>query len=123
MIKLGEKIKKAIGVQGDFKTAILPMINYSYANMYMGGAGYIIGMYFTIFLTDVVNLSLNQAGVIVMVATVWDAVTDPVMGIITDRTSLKRESTDVICCGEYLLWQFPTPCCGIPTDLTARTHP
>ncbi len=37
---MGEKIKKAIGVQGDFRTAILPMINYSYANMYMGGAGY-----------------------------------------------------------------------------------
>ncbi|MBR6634477.1 MAG: MFS transporter, partial [Clostridia bacterium] len=83
---MGERIKKAIGVQGDFKTTILPMINYSYANMYMGGAGYIISMYFTIFLTDVVNLSLNQAGMVVMFATVWDAVTDPVMGIITDRT-------------------------------------
>lgn len=83
---MGEKIKKAIGVQGDFKTAILPMINYSYANMYMGGAGYIISMYFTVFLTDVVNLSLNQAGIVVMLATIWDAVTDPVMGIITDRT-------------------------------------
>ena len=86
---MGEKIKKAIGVEGDFKTSILPMINYSYANMYMGGAGYIISMYFTVFLTDVVNLSLNQAGIIVMLATIWDAVTDPFMGIITDRTRLK----------------------------------
>lgn len=86
---MGERIKKAIGVQGDFKTTILPMINYSYANMYMGGAGYIIGMYFTVFLTDVVNLSLNQAGIVVMLATIWDAVTDPVMGIITDRTRSK----------------------------------
>lgn len=86
---VGEKIKSAIGVQGDFKTAILPMINYSYANMFMGGAGYIISMYFTIFLTDVVNLSLSQTGVIVMIATLWDAVTDPAMGIITDRTRSK----------------------------------
>ena len=78
---MGEKLKKLVGVQGDFKTTILPMINYSYANMYMGGAGYIISMYFTVFLTDVVNLSLNQAGIVVMIATVWDAVTDPVMGI------------------------------------------
>lgn len=99
---LGEKIKKAIGVQGDFKTAILPMINYSYANMYMGGAGYIISMYFTIFLTDVVNLSLNQAGIIVMIATVWDAVTDPVMGIITDRTRSKAGKHR-----RYLLWGIP----------------
>lgn len=85
-MRLGERIKKAIGVKGDFKTAILPMINYSYANIFMGGAGYIISMYFTLFLTDVVNLSLNKAGLIVMIATLWDAVTDPAMGIITDRT-------------------------------------
>ena len=99
---MGERIKKAIGVQGDFRTTILPMINYSYANMYMGGAGYIIGMYFTIFLTDVVNLSLKQAGIVVMLATIWDAVTDPVMGIITDRTRSKTGKHR-----RYLLWGLP----------------
>ena len=41
---ISEKVKSAIGVKGDFKTAILPMMNYSYANMFMGGAGYIISM-------------------------------------------------------------------------------
>ena len=99
---MGEKIKKAIGVKGDFKTAILPMINYSYANMFMGGAGYIIGMYFTIFLTDVVNIQLKDAGVIVMIATLWDAVTDPAMGIITDRTRSKTGKHR-----RYLLWGIP----------------
>lgn len=99
---MGEKIKKLIGVQGDFRSTILPMINYSYANMYMGGAGYIISMYFTVFLTDVVNLSLNQAGIVVMIATVWDAVTDPVMGIITDRTRSKTGKHR-----RYLLWGIP----------------
>ena len=99
---MGEKLKKMIGVQGDFKTTILPMINYSYANMYLGGAGYIISMYFTVFLTDVVNISLQQAGVVVMLATVWDAVTDPVMGIITDRT---RSATGKH--RRYLLWGLP----------------
>lgn len=86
---MGEKIKKALGIKGDFKSTIVPMINYSYSNMFLGGAGYIISMYFTIFLTDVVNLSLNQAGIVVMLATIWDAVTDPVMGIVTDRTRSK----------------------------------
>lgn len=99
---MGEKIKKLVGVEGDFKTTILPMINYSYANMYMGGAGYIIGMYFTVFLTDVVNLSLNQAGIVVMLATIWDAITDPVMGIITDRTRSKTGKHR-----RYLLWGIP----------------
>lgn len=99
---MGEKIKKLVGVEGDFKTTILPMINYSYANMYMGGAGYIISMYFTVFLTDVVNLSLNQAGIVVMLATIWDAITDPVMGIITDRTRSKTGKHR-----RYLLWGIP----------------
>ena len=99
---MGERIKKLIGVEGDFKTTILPMLNYSYANMYMGGAGYIISMYFTVFLTDVVNMSLNQAGIVVMLATVWDAVTDPVMGIITDRTRSKTGKHR-----RYLLWGLP----------------
>ncbi|MGN1194692.1 MAG: MFS transporter, partial [Acutalibacteraceae bacterium] len=99
---MGEKIKRAIGVKGDFKTAILPMINYSYTNMYLGGSGYIISMYLTIFLTDVVNLNLKQAGLVVMFATIWDAVTDPAMGIITDRTRSKTGKHR-----RYLLWGIP----------------
>ena len=99
---MGERIKRAIGVKGDFKTAIVPMINYSYANMFMGGAGYIIGMYFNVFLTDTVNISLKSAGLIVMLATLWDAVTDPAMGIITDRTRSRTGKHR-----RYLLWGIP----------------
>lgn len=99
---MGEKIKKAIGVEGDFKSTILPMINYSYTNMFIGGAGYIISMYFTIFLTDVVNISLRQASTVVMIATIWDAVTDPVMGMVTDRTRSKYGKHR-----RYLLWGLP----------------
>lgn len=99
---IGEKVKSAIGVKGDFKTAILPMMNYSYANMFMGGAGYIISMYFTVFLTDVVNLSAGDAGLIIMIATLWDAVTDPAMGIITDRTRSETGKHR-----RYLLWGIP----------------
>lgn len=101
-IIMGEKIKKAIGIEGDFKSAVLPMINYSYANIFMGGAGYIISMYFMIFLTDVVNISLRQAGIVVMIATIWDAVTDPVMGMVTDRTRSKYGKHR-----RYLLWGIP----------------
>ena len=84
--KVGNAIKKAIGVEGSFKEAILPMLGYSFINIFSGGSGYVISLYFSAFLTDVENLSLSQAGLIVMLATLWDAVTDPAMGIITDRT-------------------------------------
>ena len=98
-IPFGERVKKAIGVKGDFKTAILPMMNYSYTNMYMGGAGYIMNMYFQVFLTNAVNLDPKQAGLVIMISTLWDAVTDPVMGIITDRTRSKYGRHR-----RYLLW-------------------
>lgn len=98
-IPFGERVKKAIGVKGDFKTAILPMINYSWANMYLAGAGYIISMYYMVFLTDVVHLSLELAGVSIMIATLWDAITDPIMGIITDRTRSKTGRHR-----RYLMW-------------------
>lgn len=98
-LPFGERVKKAIGVKGDFKTAILPMINYSWANMYLAGAGYIISMYYMVFLTDVVHLSLELAGVSIMIATLWDAITDPIMGIITDRTRAKTGRHR-----RYLMW-------------------
>lgn len=85
-MNLGERVKKAIGVEGSFKETILPMIYYSCTNIFAGGAGYIIGLYFLPFLTEVENIDTNLAGLVVMFATVWDAVTDPAMGIITDRT-------------------------------------
>ena len=83
---MGEKFKKAIGVEGTFKDTVLPMIYYCFTNIFIGGGGYIISMYFSIFLTKVVGLDIRYAGFITMIAVVWDGVNDPIMGIITDRT-------------------------------------
>ena len=38
------------------------------------------------FLTDTVGLSATAAGAAVMIGKLWDAVTDPMMGFISDRT-------------------------------------
>ena len=89
MIKLGERFKKAIGVEGKFTETVWPMIQYCFANIFMGGGGYIISLYFTVFLTDVVGLDIKYATFITMLATIWDGVNDPIMGIITDRTRSK----------------------------------
>ena len=89
MIVLGEKFKKAIGVEGKFVDTVWPMIQYCFANIFMGGGGYIISMYFTVFLTNVVGMELRYATFIIMIATIWDGINDPLMGIITDRTRSK----------------------------------
>lgn len=94
---MGKKIRRLLGVEEGVR--ILPMIGYNMANIFSSGSGYIIGLYFTAFLTDVENLSLTQAGLVTMIATIWDAVTDPAMGIITDRTRSRLGRHR-----RYLLW-------------------
>jgi hypothetical protein len=46
----------------------------------------IIGFYLLYFLTDVIHLSAALAGTVLMIGKIWDAVTDPVTGYISDRT-------------------------------------
>ena len=99
---MGEKFKKAIGVEGSFKDSVLPMIYYCFTNIFIGGGGYIISMYFSIFLTRVVGLDIEYAGFITMVAVVWDGINDPIMGIITDRTRSKYGRHR-----SYLKWGIP----------------
>ena len=99
---MGEKFKKAIGVEGKFVDTVWPMIQYCFANIYLGGGGYIISMYFTVFLTNVVGMDLQHATFIIMLATIWDGINDPLMGIITDRTRSKYGRHR-----RYLLWSIP----------------
>ncbi len=99
---MGERFKKAIGVEGKFLDTVWPMIQYCFANIFMGGAGYIISMYFTVYLTNVVGMKLNHATFIVMIATIWDGINDPLMGIITDRTRSKYGRHR-----RYILWSIP----------------
>ena len=44
------------------------------------------GFYFLFYLTDIVHLDARVAGTILMVAKVWDAVTDPAVGYLSDVT-------------------------------------
>ena len=48
-----------------------------------------VGSYLTIFYTDVVGLAPVAVSVIMMAARVWDAVNDPMMGTIAERTRSK----------------------------------
>ncbi|MCK5155171.1 MAG: MFS transporter [Spirochaetales bacterium] len=46
----------------------------------------IIGFYLLYYLTDVVHLSAALAGTVLMIGKIWDAVTDPLTGYLSDRT-------------------------------------
>ncbi len=100
-----QKILKLLGVKGTFKNDVIPMMNYSSANITTSGAGYVISLYFMSFLTDVVNLDMKLAGLVTTLAVVWDAVTDPIMGVITDRTRSRYGKHR-----RYILWGMPLFC-------------
>lgn len=59
---------------------------YGVADIYGGGAFVIIGTFFTVFLTKALGMPPALAGTIPLIGKVWDAITDPVMGNITDQT-------------------------------------
>ncbi|MGE0075778.1 MAG: MFS transporter [Sphaerochaetaceae bacterium] len=46
----------------------------------------VIGFYLLFFLTDIVHLSAALAGTVLMIGKIWDAVTDPITGYVSDRT-------------------------------------
>jgi glycoside/pentoside/hexuronide:cation symporter, GPH family len=57
----------------------------------LGGNLYftVIGFWLTYYLTDSVGLSAALAGIVMMIGKGWDAITDPVVGFLSDRTKTK----------------------------------
>lgn len=86
---LGSKIKEITGFEGDVKEALRPMCNYTCANITIGGAGYPINQFHQQFLAFVEGMKTGAAGKISLISGLWDAISDPIMGIITDRTKSK----------------------------------
>lgn len=86
---LGAKVKDIVGIEGNTKEVLRPMINYTSANITLGGAGYPLNQFHQQFLAFVEGMKTGRAGRITLIAGLWDAVSDPVMGIITDRTKSK----------------------------------
>lgn len=48
-----------------------------------------IGSYFSVFMTDTIGIPAGVASAIMFIATLWDAINDPIMGTIADRTQTK----------------------------------
>ncbi len=64
-------------------------IGYGIGDMYAGGAFLLVNLLYLNYLTDVVGLNAKLAGLAFLIGKVWDAVSDPLMGFISDRTKSK----------------------------------
>lgn len=64
-------------------------MTYGMAEFYGGGCFVIINTFFSVFLIRALGMPAALAGTIPLVGKIWDAITDPIMGNITDRTVSK----------------------------------
>ncbi|HRY53077.1 MAG TPA: MFS transporter [Spirochaetia bacterium] len=68
------------------KVGAAALLSYGCGDLYGGGSFLIISTLFIFFLTDLVGLKPAMAGLVVFAGKAWDAVSDPLMGCISDRT-------------------------------------
>ena len=59
----------------------------------------VVTLYLMYFYTDVVGLNPAAVAVLLLITKIWDAVNDPLMGLIVDRTHTKWGQ-----CRPYFLW-------------------
>ena len=82
------------------KSAISYTIGYSGINV----SWYMINSYLMIFYTDIVGLAAGAISLIMLIARVWDAINDPMMGAIVDRTDTKwgKFKPYIVCAPPFL---------------------
>lgn len=84
-------------------------IGYGFGDMASSMFWKIFSYYLPFFYSNIFGLSLIDAGILVMITRVWDAVSDPMMGIVADRTDTRMGKYR-----PYLLWfSIPFAICGI----------
>jgi oligogalacturonide transporter len=62
------------------------LVSYGIGDFYGGGTFFMLGLLYLFFLTDVVGMSPQTAGLIFVVGKLWDAFLDPLMGYVSDHT-------------------------------------
>lgn len=62
---------------------------FALADFYGGGGQALIGVLYFVFLTNIIGLQPALAGIVTLISEIWDAISDPLMGILSDNTKTK----------------------------------
>jgi len=91
------------------KTKFSEKIGYGFGDMSSSMFWKIFSYYLPFFYSNIFGLTLDQVGLLLVVTRIWDAVSDPMMGILADRTRTRW--------GKYrpylLFMALPFSICGI----------
>ena len=91
------------------KSKLIEKIGYGFGDMSSSMFWKIFSYYLPIFYSDVFGLSLGATATLMLVTRIWDAILDPMMGILADRTQTKWGKYR-----PYLLWfAAPFAICGV----------
>lgn len=91
------------------------ILNYNLPTVGVGFMFFMVALYLMKFSTDVLLISPAAMGIIFGISRIWDAVTDPFAGYLSDRTTLKSGrrrpwmlfSIPFICGFFYMMWNPP----------------
>lgn len=99
------------------KAGLSEKIGYGFGDMSSSMFWKIFSYYLPFFYSNIFGLSLAHAGTLVLVTKLYDAVSDPVMGLIADRTNTRWGKYR-----PYLLWiAIPFAVAGILAFFTPQT--
>ncbi len=87
---------------------------FAWGDVFGGGSQAMIGVLYLIFLTDIMGINPALAATAILISKFWDAISDPLMGVISDNTRSKfgRRRPYIFAGGlmvliSYLLMWFP----------------
>ena len=118
MSKTNEELKEA-------PLSLQSIINYNLPTVGVGFMFFIVALYLMKFSTDVLLISPAIMGIIFGVSRIWDAVTDPLAGYFSDRTTLKSgrrkswifASIIPVVASFYMMWNPPPSFTGWHVNL------
>ena len=92
-----------------------PILSFCAPTFGVGFMFFLVGLYMTPFATDVLLISPGAMGAIFLVSRLWDAISDPIAGFLSDRTESRlgrrrpwiAASIIPICVVYMMLWSPP----------------
>ena len=96
---------------------------FALADIYGGGGQALIGVIYPLFfLTEIIGLSSVRAGTVVLISEIWDAISDPLMGVFCDNTRTKMGRRRPYILGGGILLMVAFALTFLPVSFESETN-